>query len=52
MLNVPSSDSTPQSGDLEVASNVAIAAQVVGVKLDDMIIVSADGFWSWRDPGD
>ena len=48
--NHPSGNTTPSHEDLAVTCRLADAAQVLGIKLFDHIIIGpADGFWSWAE---
>lgn len=49
--NHPSGDLTPSEEDLEITKDLAMAGKILGINLIDHVIVSKDGFLSFREKG-
>lgn len=49
--NHPSGDVTPSHADLDITNKINVAAHAVGIKLFDHLIVSKNGYYSFKDHG-
>ena len=49
--NHPSGDVTPSHADLDITNKINVAAHAVGIKLFDHLIVSKNGYFSFKDHG-
>lgn len=49
--NHPSGDLTPSEEDLEITKDLAIAGKILGINLVDHVIVSKEGYLSFREKG-
>ncbi len=49
--NHPSGDPTPSRDDIELTERLALAGELLGVRVLDHVIVAANGYFSFRDRG-
>lgn len=47
----PSGDVTPSHADLDITNKINVASHAVGIKLFDHLIVSKNGYYSFKDHG-
>ena len=49
--NHPSSDTTPSNEDLKITERLKDAGELLGIKLVDHVIISSNGFYSFKENG-
>ena len=49
--NHPSGDCTPSDADLAITDKLIKAAEIMGINIDDHLIVSEEGFYSFNQEG-